>query len=143
MKFDRYGLTKDGEGVCVDAYCLSLAKIPKTYVTLMMDRDEFSSVKDEHVDWSKPFNELTHGEDPILTPDVMSAALDRFISFHYDKASSFHISKKVEGNWDEKVHLSPFLYREIDRKYRGRWMNLASFPFHIVYDNRDPREKIL
>ena len=39
VKFDRYGLTKDGKAVCVDAYCLSVAEIPQTYVILMQDRD--------------------------------------------------------------------------------------------------------
>ena len=39
VKFDRYGLTKDGQAVCVDAYCLTVAEIPQTYVTLMQDRD--------------------------------------------------------------------------------------------------------
>ena len=33
-KFDRYGLTEDGEAICVDAYAVLLASQPNTYVIL-------------------------------------------------------------------------------------------------------------
>ena len=52
MKFDRYGLSKDGEAICVDAYCLSISKIPFTYVTLLQDRDDYGIVMEENIDWS-------------------------------------------------------------------------------------------
>ena len=73
MKLDRYGLTKDGEAISVDAYCLSISKIPSTYVTLLQDRDDFGTVTDQNIDWSSPFNELTYGSDPLNTQEFCDA----------------------------------------------------------------------
>ena len=64
FKFDRYGLTKDGHAICLDAYCVLLASLPDTYVNLLQDRDELGTVQEDHIDWLEPFNELTSGENP-------------------------------------------------------------------------------
>ena len=108
-----------------------------------MDRDEYGQVKEENIDWLKPFNELTNGEKPILSNDMISSALDRFCSFHYDKVSEFHINKKDRGLWNQKVRIVPSVYKYIDKKYHGEWMSHYSFPFHLVYDFREQQEKAL
>ena len=113
MKFDRYGLTKDGEAISVDAYCLSISKIPSTYVTLLQDRDDFGTVTDQNIDWSSPFNELTYGSDPVNTQEFCDA-IERFCCYHYDKVSEFHINLKERGVWEDQVHIVPQMYEEID-----------------------------
>ena len=97
---------------------------------------------DENIDWSSPFNELTHGSDPVKTKEF-SDAIERLCSYHYDKVSEFHINLKERGVWDEPVHIVPLMYEEIHSKFRASWMKFNDFSFHIVYDGRDKQTKAL
>ena len=42
FKFDRYGLTKDGQVINLDMECLQLAKNMNTYVTLFQHRNSYT-----------------------------------------------------------------------------------------------------
>ena len=58
MKFNRYALTKTGEAICIESYCLRLCNNKSTNVILFQDMDKLNKVKEDNIDWSKPFNEL-------------------------------------------------------------------------------------
>ena len=90
---------------------------------------------DENIDWSKPFNELTYGSDPVNTQEFCDA-IERFCCYHYDKVSEFHINLRERGVWEDQVHIVPQMYEEIDKAYVARWMKFNDFSFHIVYDGR-------
>ena len=63
--FDRYGLTKEGEPISVDMYCLQLASLDFTHVILHQDKDEHGSIRENDIDLKQSFNELA----PLLLPD--------------------------------------------------------------------------
>ena len=48
--FNRYGLTKDREAVCVDMHCLQLASLDNTYVILHQDKDQDKTIRESEID---------------------------------------------------------------------------------------------
>ena len=60
--FNQYGLTKDGEALAVEMYCLFLANQASTHVVLFKDNRMKSrwgvEIIEEDIDWKWPFNEL-------------------------------------------------------------------------------------
>ena len=57
--FNRYGLTKAGEAVCVEMYCLRLACLDHTHVILHQDKDEGANIQEKDINLNQKFNELT------------------------------------------------------------------------------------
>ena len=94
--FDRYGLTVDGHGICVDAYCVMLASIPNTYVVLHMDKDPGGKVQIDDIDWEEPFNELTSDINPKLTQKHYDDAMNNFCSFHIENLQNLSENHKMD-----------------------------------------------
>ena len=71
----QYGLTVDGQAVCVDSYCVDIANYKSTHVVLFKDRDRYR-VPDSKIDWTRPFNELELQDEPDYE------GLARFSAYH-------------------------------------------------------------
>ena len=56
-KFDYYGLTKFGEPINLDSYCLRMANYRNVHVYLFQNWDKLNQIDADDIDWSCEFNE--------------------------------------------------------------------------------------
>ena len=59
FRLHRYALTKEGDVINVDSYCLRLTEKRSTYVFLIQDMDIDRRVAEAHINWNTNFNELS------------------------------------------------------------------------------------
>ena len=59
FRLHRYALTKEGDVINVDSYCLRLTEKRSTYVFLFQDMDIDRRVTETHINWNTNFNELS------------------------------------------------------------------------------------
>ena len=59
FRLHRYALTKEGDVINVDSYCLRLTERRSTYVFLFQDMDIDRRVTEAHIKWNTNFNELS------------------------------------------------------------------------------------
>jgi len=131
-------LTKDGQAICVDAYCLRLASLPATQVILHMDRDENGRIDETLIDWLEPFNELQPLNDPEHDEKDYREILNRFASYHINDISNFRANHKMDQiDKKQKVNILPDKMDWIPERLRGGWMLKDDYTFRLVYDHRD------
>ena len=77
--FDKFGLTKNGEPLCVENYCILLANQMSTHVVLFKDERIQSRWKidilESDIDWEANFHELKLKNHK---------GLDRMCTWYYD-----------------------------------------------------------